>query len=153
MQKKQSGTNNFHYLKWIYYLLDYFLGYIIKILPTIITKSHLFIMDRYYFDYYIDPKRTLIKLPEFIIKIGELFVPKPDLVICLGGDPEIIYNRKPETSLEEVTKQNEKLKKFALKRKNAIWIDTSISLNVSVEQTMTSIIDMMYKRFSTQKTI
>ena len=39
-------------------------------------------------------------------------IPKPDIILCLGGDPEKIYNRKPETSLEEVTRQTSALKDF-----------------------------------------
>ena len=135
-------------IRWAYYLIDYSLGYLKKIWISKHTKSHVHIFDRYYYDYYIDPYRLRVKLPRWIIRVGELFVPSPDIILCLGGDPNLIYERKPETSLEEVTRQNERLWHFCDKRKNAVWIDTTQSIEKSINDAMKAIHEMMAKRFA-----
>lgn len=130
-----------------YYLTDYSLGYVKLIWKGIALHYNVFIFDRYYYDYYIDQQRYLIHLPRWIIRLGEIFVPKPDIVLCLGGEPKMIYARKPETSLEEVTRQTEELKHFAAKRKNAVWIDTTQPIENSINDAKSAILDMMSTRF------
>ena len=134
-------------MRVLYYLLDYTLGYFQIVWRQIAAHSNVFIFDRYYYDYYIDQRRSLINLPKWIIRVGEIFVPKPDIILCLGGDPEKIYARKPETSLEEVARQTEELKRFTACRKNAVWIDTTQSIENSILDAKTAIFNMMSTRF------
>ncbi|MBR5167417.1 MAG: hypothetical protein IKW86_05040 [Salinivirgaceae bacterium] len=138
-------------VKWSYYLLDYILGYFKTIWPQVSFKCKLFIFDRYYYDYYIDQRRLGISLPKWLIRIGEVFVPKPDLVICLGGDTQKIYERKPETSLDEVSRQVNALQVFCAKRKNAVWVDTTVTPEQSIAASKKAILEMMGKRFSNKK--
>jgi len=150
--KKQSGFLG-SLFRWSYYMIDYIIGYFVKIFPIISTQSHLFILDRYYFDYYIDKKRSLINLPNWILRIGEFFIPQPDLILCLGGDSKIIFERKPETSIEEVERQVKTLKKFSEKRKNAVWVDSTSSIDETVDASMQAITEMMSIRFVNIKSI
>lgn len=138
-------------VRWGYYMLDYTIGYLKSVYPVVHTKSKVFIFDRYYYDYYVDQKRSRTSLPQWILRLGELFVPNPDLILCLGGDPKKIYERKPETSLEEVTLQTEKLHKFCEKRKNAAWVDTTLPLDETLENAKTSIVEMLTPRFKNVK--
>lgn len=144
---KQSGIVN-SLIRWGYYMIDYTFGYLKTVWPVIHTKSKVFIFDRYYYEYYFDQKRSHTNLPLWIIKIGECFLPKPDIILCLGGDPQKIYTRKPETSLEEVIRQTNVLKDFCAKRKNAVWIDTTTTPEESIHSTMEAICKMMSKRFA-----
>lgn len=144
--QKQSGVLG-SLVRWSYYMIDYTWGYMRKVWLPIHSKSKVFIFDRYYYEYYLDQKRSHVNLPMWIIHFGEFFIPKPDLILCLGGDPEKIYARKPETSLEEVTRQTKVLKEFCAKRKNAVWIDTTIAPEESINAAMKAINDMMSKRF------
>ena len=148
--EKQSGFLG-SIIRWGYYMIDYTFGYFKKVFPVILTKSKIFIFDRYYYDYYIDPKRAKINLPIWILKIGEVFVPKPDLILCLGGNPQKIYERKPETSLEEVTRQTNELRKFCNSHKKTVWIDTCTDITISTNLAMEAIYNMMSKRFSNFK--
>ena len=81
----------------------------------------------------------------------EFFIPKLDLIICLGATPQQIYERKPETSLEEVEKQINLLKVFCKNRRNAIWVDTGIDIEDSVYLAMQGITEMFEKRFNEKK--
>ena len=75
-------------------------------------------------------------------------MPTPDLILCLGGDPQKIYDRKPETSLEEVTRQTNVLKRFCNKRKNAVWVDTTLAPAESIQLAKETILGMLSKRFN-----
>ena len=143
---KQSGLV-MSLVRWGWYMLDYTLGFMKKIWLPIHSKSKVFIFDRYYYEFYLDQKRSHVKLPNWVVRVGEFFLPKPDLILCLGGDPEKIYARKPETSLKEVQRQTAVLKDFCEKRKNAVWIDTTVKPEESIEAAMQAITAMMSKRF------
>lgn len=134
-------------VRWLYYMIDYTWGYMRKVWLPIHSKSKVFIFDRYYYEYYLDQRRSHVNLPMWIIRMGEFFIPKPDLIICLGGDPEKIYARKPETSLEEVRRQTILLKEFCSKRKNAVWVDTTMKPEESVAAAMKAVMEVMSKRF------
>lgn len=119
-------------IRLTYLTCDYVLGYWLKVRVKIAkTPIAYWIFDRYAYDILLDPRRFRIKLPNWVIKAFLFFVPKPDLVICLGGEPEKIYARKPETSLGEVTRQVETLKRFVDQNHNAIWVDTTTTLDES----------------------
>lgn len=143
---KQSGFIG-SFVRWSYYMIDYTFGYLKTVWPAIHTKSKVFIFDRYYYEYYFDQKRSHTSLPKWILRIGEWLLPKPDLILCLGGDPQKIYERKPETSIEEVTRQTNVLKDFCAKRKNAVWVDTTTAPEESIRCAMNAICDMMSPRF------
>lgn len=134
-------------LRWGYYLVDYSLGYLLKIWRYKHTKSHVYLFDRYYYDYFIDQHRLCVSLPKWLIRVGEMIVPTPDVILCFGGSPEAIYDRKPETSLDEVKRQVNELKQFCENHRHAVWIDTTQSVEKSVQDAMVAIQGCMAKRF------
>ena len=131
----------------LYYLLDYIFGYWFKVYPTLVKKQNLYVFDRYYYDYLIDPRRSRISLPRWIIKALVVFIPQPDLVLCLGGDPSVIHSRKPELPLEEVERQVTELKRFCEKNRRAVWIDTGCSIEESVDKALDAITARMAARY------
>lgn len=138
-------------IRLTYYWIDYTWGYFKKVFLDKAFKTHVWIFDRYYYDYYIDQRRARLNLPNWLLKFYGFFVPAPDLTICLGGDPEKIYARKPETSLEEVKRQTEVLKEFASTHKKAVWVDTTTTPEESIKAAMDAIVKMMSKRFANTK--
>ena len=131
-----------------YYSFDYIIGYWKIVHVKLAQKTTVWIFDRYYYDYLIDPKRARINLPSWVIKGVGLFIPKPDLILCLGTKPEIIHSRKPELPFDEVVKQVNKLKDFSNNEKKAIWIDTGKSLDESVNETLETIKSKMASRYN-----
>lgn len=128
------------FLRLCYYMIDYTWGYFRKIYPS---ERKVWFFDRYYYDYYIDQRRARLSLPQWVLKMFGALVPSPDLILCLGADPEKIYQRKPETSLKEVTRQVEFLQNFCDRHNNAQWIDTGTSIEVSVENVMHAILNII----------
>jgi len=138
-------------LRWFYYMLDYTFGFYLKIWPKKAIRSCIWIFDRYYYDYLIDPKRGRIKLPKWILKVGQFIIPEPDLILCLGADAASIHKRKPELTLKEVERQVLELRTFCDFHKNAVWIDTGKSIDESSNDTLDAIIVMMAQRFESFK--
>ena len=118
-----------------YLTADYVLGYWIKVRRHVAKLPvGLWVFDRYAYDLLFDPRRFRISLPLWIIRSFMCFVPKPEIVFCLGGDPEKIFARKPETSIEEVCRQVEALHAFAETHPNSVWIDTTRPLEESADE-------------------
>ncbi|MCM8568756.1 hypothetical protein NE848_05165 [Gramella jeungdoensis] len=138
-------------MRWGYYLLDYTMGYYLKIWPKKTLKSCVWIFDRYYYDYLVDPKRSRIALPKSLINFGRYLIKSPDLIVCLGTDAEIIYNRKPELSIDEINRQLGILKEFCANNNKAVWIDTGSSIDMSARETLDHILEVMSKRFKTYR--
>ena len=134
-----------------YYMIDYTWGYFRKVFLDKAFKTHVWIFDRYFYDYLIDPRRARVSLPKWILKLYAFIVPTPDIILCLGGDPQKIYARKPETSLDEVTRQTEALSDFCNNRKKAVWVDTTTTPQESIDCALEAIKKMMESRFSNIK--
>ena len=133
-------------VRFFYYYIDYTLGYFVKIFPYLVKRPTFVVCDRYYYEYIIDPRRCAVKFPSGMAHFFSLFIPKPDLILCLGGDPEKIYARKPETSLEEVRRQVGELRKFCEGNKRCVWIDTTVNVDDSADTALSSIMGRMYAR-------
>lgn len=130
-------------LRFFYYYLDYTLGYLLKIIPIMAKRPTLIVFDRYYYEYMIDPKRCAVRLPRGFARFFSLFIPKPSLILCLGGDPEKIFERKPETSIEEVTRQVDELRRFVKGDRRAIWVDTTLTKEESSAAAIAAIVERM----------
>ena len=148
-----SSTSGFlgSFLRWAYYMLDYTFGFYLKVWPKKAIRSCVWIFDRYYYDYLIDPKRGRIKLPRWILKFGQFIIPEPDIILCLGADAASIHKRKPELPLVEVTRQVKALKKFCNSHKRAVWVDTGKSIEDSSNDALGAILKVMAKRFESIK--
>lgn len=121
-------------LRITYLTIDYVFGYWFKVRKTIRQEEVAgWIFDRYAYDLLFDPRRFRIQLPGWIIRIYLAVIPKPDRIVCLGGDPAVIFARKPETSLECVTRQVEQLRAYAVADSHAVWIDTTQPLELCVQ--------------------
>jgi len=131
-----------------YYWIDYVIGFWVVVNLNLAKKTTIWFFDRYYYDYIIDQKRSGIKLPVWLIKFYEIFVPTPDLILCLGTDPVLINSRKPELPLDEAERQVSELKSFCKTKSNAIWIDTGDkSVESTINFTMREIIFNMASRY------
>lgn len=135
------------FARLLYYSLDYIFGYWLRVYPVLVKKQNLFLFDRYHYDYLVDPLRSRIKLPKWVIKAVTAFFPQPNLVLCLGGDPVVIHARKPEMPLEEIERQVRELKLLCEKNKRAIWIDTACSIDESVDKALVAITSKMAARY------
>ncbi len=69
------------------------------------------------------------------------------IILCLGTDPEIIHQRKPELLLEEIRRQVSELKDFCNQNPHAVWIDTGESIDKSTNESLKAIVTRMAHRY------
>ena len=60
----------------------------------------LVILDRSFYDYYYQLGHR--RCPAWVFDLGAQLIPKPDLLLCIVGDPGRIHARKPELTEEEI---------------------------------------------------
>jgi thymidylate kinase len=138
-------------LRLSYYTTDYVVGYWLKVFPKIARQPCLYIFDRYYYDYHFDPARSRIALSQWIIKLFGIFIPRPDIILCLGAEPKMIHARKPELDIEELCRQTKRLKHFCDGNPVAVWIDTGQELEISLDQAIDAVTSRMADRYEKQQ--
>ena len=52
------------------------------------------LIDRYYYDFFVDQRRYRLRVPQAIVRLGHFFLKKPDLVVLLDAPAEVL--QKPE---------------------------------------------------------
>ena len=92
------------FAKFMFFNLDYILGYWMKIRIQL-SKGHLVIFDRYYYDYYLDKLRYRLTISDNTLNFFKFIIPKPDVTFLLIGDAKVLYERKKEISVEEIEEQ------------------------------------------------
>jgi thymidylate kinase len=134
-------------LRLSYYSIDYIFGYWFKVRKIIARRPKLFIFDRYFYDNIIDQRRNCLALPDRLVRFFGFFIPEPDMVLCLGAEPEKIFARKPELPLDEIRRQVSALKEFCDTKNNAVWIDTSSDLQTTIDDALNAISIKMSERY------
>lgn len=87
-----------------YYTLDYIVGWQ-KCVRNDVHYDRYTIFDRYSYDFIVDPLRTKLNLPRSVRKLFVALTPQPGIVFYLDANPNIIYERKQELSLDEIKRQ------------------------------------------------
>ena len=132
------------YLKLLHFMMDYWPGFLVKVLPLKI-KSSLVIFDRYYDDIYIDPRRFRYGGSKSIAKLMKFFIPKPDMSFVLTASPEVIFARKQEVSYEELTRQIGEYKK--IRGTNIVHIDVDDNIESISRKVQKSIFEKLSERY------
>ena len=126
--------------RMVYLTLDYLLGYWLWTRPRIAKQPTVVIFDRYAYDMALDPRRFRIGLSGRVAGWFAALAPKPDLIICLHGDPEIIAARKGELPVEETRRQVDALREFARHEPRAVLISTDAS---SIDETRDQVLQTL----------
>lgn len=132
-------------LRFLYYTIDFILGYWLKI-RILKVKSTLVVIDRYYYDFLTDARRYRLKLPQWLICVVMKVIPKPDIVFYLHNSPENLYARKQELAMEELARQVRKFQEILPKLPNAYKVETNKSLEEVVQEVTSIILDFMAQR-------
>jgi len=131
------------------YLLDYWLGYLILVRP-LLARSGLIIFDRYFDDLLIDPKRYCFGAPLGLVRALRPIIPKPDLVLVLDADEEVVFSRKQEVQLAEVRRQRALYRAIKVGASNAQIVDASASIAQVEAESAQAIVKHLAQRFECQ---
>jgi thymidylate kinase len=88
-------------------------------------QGRLVLLDRYYYDFFVDQRRFRLDIPPQLVERAFRFVPKPDLVFLLDVPPDIVQARKAEVPYEETARQREAFLALATQLPNGRVIDAS----------------------------
>lgn len=89
---------------FLHYIFELFARYFVWIRPKV-RRGEIVVVDRYIYDFLI-MLRFLNRYKwfrSFMLKL----IPKPDLLVCLYNDPDIIMKRKQDNSRDEIIRQTE----------------------------------------------
>lgn len=131
-------------IRFMIYLIDFTLGYFIKVVP-LKWQRKLVVFDRYYYDYYVDMYRYHYSLPLWLPRLFGFLIPRPAITFILHASPKVIYNRKKELTIEETQRQCEVFKKLAQTLPNARLIDVDRPVNAIVKEIVAAIIEKRVK--------
>jgi thymidylate kinase len=92
--------------KLFLYLIDYIIGYMVKIYIELV-QSTLVIFDRYSYDILVDPKRYRYGGPIILLKLINSVIPAPKLIILLDASAETLMARKQEVPFNELVRQRD----------------------------------------------
>jgi len=145
--RHKSGDNGFHKphsrLRAIGYILYYIVDYAIAkpYLFWLRLKGKFVVADRYYYDYLLQPQWS--RLPVEVFWFLYPLVPKPDLVVCLECPPQTIYDRKPELSIQEISRQQERSREIRQRLPNAITIRTDVDVEEANVKLCTNVLERL----------
>ena len=91
-----------------FHWLEFFLGSHLRLRP-ITFRGGLVLIDRYYYDFFVDQRRYRLRVPQPIVRLGHFFLKKPDLVVlltrrrkCLQAASRRFRSRKPNASARRI---------------------------------------------------
>jgi thymidylate kinase len=84
--------------------LEFFLGSHVRLRPMTF-RGGLVLIDRFYYDFFVDQRRYRLRVPKPIVHLGHFFLKKPDLVVLLDAPAELLQRRKQEVPLAETERQ------------------------------------------------
>lgn len=132
-------------LRLSYYWLDYILGYWLQTRPKCIAGK-VYIFDRYFYDFIVDPHRSRINLPDWLRKLFLKIVPEPDIVFFLSCDAMIIYQRKQELTLSEIKRQLKGYQELATCNSRFITLDAQQSPQILCQKALQYTIEKSFTR-------
>jgi len=128
-----------------YYWIDYIIGYNYFVRKDV-QFDKFSVFDRYSYDLVVDPVRTRLNLPLWVRKLYVNCTIHPKIVFYLDADPEVIYARKQELTLDEIKRQNIEYKKVVTSHKRFVTLDSNRSVYESVDDALKVILDTFTER-------
>jgi len=94
-------------------------------LRPLLRRGFLVLVDRYFYNYYLDPVSMKYSGPSSWIECARRLLPKPDVVITLRAPKEVLIQRKQELTEAEILRQAATLETVEFKPARVIAADAS----------------------------
>ena len=129
-------------ITYIYFFGDFFIANYLKIQP-LIKKGEIILYERYYYDIMFHPRRYRSREIKMIVNLLTWMMPRPDLIVHLYGEPLIIQSRKPELSLDEISRQQTLMKQKLPKYGSVLSIDVTNMKPQNVADKIIGAVDLL----------
>jgi thymidylate kinase len=117
----------------------------LRIRPTTFC-DRLVLIDRYYYDFFVDQRRYRLKVPPALVRLGYHLVKKPDLVLLLDAPAEVLQSRKQEVPLAETQRQRDAYLALAHRLPNARVVNGAQAPDKVAADCIKFILDFMAER-------
>lgn len=142
----QSPRNPFLSLLYFgFHVLEFILGSRFRIRP-ITFRGGLVLIDRYYYDFFVDQRRFRLQVPQFLVRFGYHLVQKPDLFLLLDAPAELLQQRKQEVALAETQRQREAYLSLIRRLPNGYMIDAAQPADKVASDCIKRVLDFMAAR-------
>ena len=118
-----------------YYSIDFVLGYLWLYYQK--GLGNLVVFDRYVYDYSL--LKEYSKYPSSLLSLLYKIAPTPDNLFVLYAEPEVIYKRKPELTVEEIKRQQDCCSDVMKKCKTSVKLRTDQNYDKTVNELMFNI--------------
>lgn len=114
-------------------VLRAWLGYLLRIRPHL-RRNRLVLGDRYLFNYLLDPKSVRYGAAPCWVRLALRLVPKPDIVISLVADPDVIHARKDELTVAEIKERLARARELQHLGFNLVEVSADSPLQTVIER-------------------
>jgi len=127
-----------------YYGIDYLLGHFV--IRRLQSLGKLVVFDRYFYDWFIQSYTE--KTPRILLPLLRFIFPKPDLVVYLYNEPEVIHNRKPELTIEQIAQQEQRLRVVLQGLPRSVTIRTDVPADAIAAEIAGQVAENMIRRMN-----
>jgi thymidylate kinase len=125
--------------------LEFFIGWFLRICP-VLFRGGLVLIDRYYYDFFVDQRRYRLRVPRLFVRWGCFFLPKPDLAFLLDAPAEILQARKQEVPLQETARQVRAYRELFQTLPNGVIVDATKTSEEVAFAIRRSVLDFLAER-------
>lgn len=136
------------FLSSIYFgihLFEFILGSRLRIRP-IMFRGGLVLIDRYYYDFFVDQRRYRLNVPLFLVRFGCVLVKRPDMILLLDAPADILQSRKQEVPLLETQRQRDAYLSLVRRLPNSHIINAAQTPEKVASDCIKRILDYMAER-------
>jgi len=106
-------------------------------------RNHLVLLDRYFYNYILDPSSVKYSGPAWLLNGVLPLFPRPDAVILLKAHPSVLQPRKRELSPDEFAAQSARLDEMKVYAPRCIALDASQPVDQVAAAAFASILEMI----------
>lgn len=130
-----------------FHLMEFVLGSRFRIRP-VTFRGGLVLIDRYYYDFFVDPRRYRLRVPQFLVRVGYHLVKKPELVLLLDAPTAVLQSRKQEVALAETQRQREAYLSLTRRLPNGYVVNAAQPADKVASDCIKHVLDFMAKRIA-----
>jgi thymidylate kinase len=109
------------------------ISYHLRIRP-LVRSGHVVLVDRFVYNYWIDPVSLRYSGPAWCLQLAGHLLPKPDMVLSLEAEPEILLARKQELTREQMETMRQRIRTVPARNGSFHILDASQSPEELVEE-------------------
>jgi thymidylate kinase len=128
-----------------FHWLEFFLGSHLRLRP-LTCQGGLVLIDRFYYDFFVDQRRYRLRVPQTVVRLGHFFLKKPDLVVLLDAPAEVLQSRKREVPLAETERQRAAYRELVGGLRNGRIVDATQAPEKVGADISRAILDFMAER-------